>query len=88
MIVSDKVMAPQVVAHPGAQPTRRSLMDITESSASAHPSTEDHDTVEAHYACLERPCACLEGWVFVGYIDQHGEEMEASYRCRRCADSR
>ena len=44
----------------------------------------DDDTVEAHYACLERLCACLEGWVFVGYIDEHGEEREASYRCRRC----
>ena len=42
------------------------------------------DTVEAHYACLERMCACLEGWVFVGYIDEDGEEREASYRCRRC----
>jgi hypothetical protein len=51
-------------------------MDTTESSAPhAHPPTEDHDdTVEAHYACLERPCACLDGWVFVGYIDEYGEE--------------
>ena len=53
-------------------------MDTTESSAPhAHPSTEDYDdTVEAHYACLERPCACLEGWVFVCYIDENGEERE------------
>jgi hypothetical protein len=69
-------------------------MDTTESSASAHPSTDepphDHqdDTVEALYACLERLCACLEGWVFVGYIDEYGEEREASYHCRRCANSR
>jgi hypothetical protein len=50
-----------------------------------HPSTEDHDdTVEAHFSCLERPHACVEGWVFVGYIDEYGEEREASYRCRRC----
>ena len=65
-------------------------MDTTESSAPyAHPSTEDHDdTVEAHYACLERPCACIDGLVFVGYIEEHGEEREASYPCRRCADSR
>ena len=65
-------------------------MDTAESSAPyARPSTEDHDdTVEAHYACLERPCAWLEGWVFVGYIDDNGEERDASYRCRRCADSR
>jgi len=26
--------------------------------------------------------------VFVGYIDEHGEEREASYRCRRCADAK
>jgi hypothetical protein len=47
----------------------------------------DDDTVETHYACLERPCACIGGWVFVGYIDEDGEEREASYRCRRCAAS-
>jgi hypothetical protein len=58
-------------------------MANTESSApNAHPSTEDHDHQD------ERPHACLEGWVFVGYIDEYGEEREASYRCRRCADSR
>jgi hypothetical protein len=63
-------------------------MDTAESSAPhAHPSTDD-DTVEAHYACLERPCACIGGWVFVGYTDEYGEEREASYLCRRCADSR
>ena len=92
MGVSDKEMemAPQVVAHPGARPTRGSLMDTTESSAAhMHPYTEEQDdTVEAHYACLERPCACYSGWVFVGYIAEHGEEREASYPCRRCADSR
>ena len=43
------------------------------------------DTVEAHYASLERAHACIEGWVFVGYVDEHGEEREASYRCRRCS---
>jgi hypothetical protein len=65
-------------------------MDTTESSAAqAHPSTEEQDdTVEAHYACLERPCACLDGWVSVGYIDERDEERETSYQCRRCANSR
>jgi hypothetical protein len=66
-------------------------MDTAESSAPhAHPSVEDHDdTVEVHYASLERlrPCACTGGWVFVGYIDEDGEEREASYACRRCAAS-
>ena len=67
-------------------------MDTAESSAPcAHPSTEDRDdyTVEAHRSCLERlrPHACIDGWVFVGYVDEHGEEREASYACHRCADS-
>jgi len=56
----------------------------------AHPSTEeDDDTLEAHYSCLERlrPHACTDGWVFVGYIDEDGEEQDASYRCGRCATS-
>ena len=62
-------------------------MATQKSSAPAHPPTEDHDAVEAHYSGLERleaPHACYEGWVFVGYVDEHGEEREASYRCRRC----
>jgi hypothetical protein len=65
-------------------------VDTTESSAPhAHPSTQDHDdTVEVHYACLERPHACMGGWVFVGYIDEYGEEREVSYACRCCAESR
>ena len=66
-------------------------MDTRESSAPyAHPPTEDYDeTMEAHYSGLERlrPHACLEGWVFVGYIDEYGEERVASYACRRCAAS-
>ena len=65
-------------------------MDTAESSAPrALPPTEKHDeTVEAHYSGLERlrRHACIDGWVFVGYIDEHGEEREASYACRRCAD--
>jgi hypothetical protein len=95
MRASNKEMAPQVRTHPGTRPTERIgtlAVDSRESSAPyAHPSTEEHDdTVEAHYAGLERlrPHACIDGWVFVGYIDEHGEQREASYRCRRCADSR
>jgi len=67
-------------------------MATQKSSAPAHPSTKEHDdTVEAHYSSLERlerPHACIDGWVFVGYVDEHGEEREASYRCRRCDESR
>jgi hypothetical protein len=68
-------------------------VDTTESSAPhAHPSTEEQDdTVEAHYACLERPHACIDGWVFLGRVvesehDLDGEVVEYErVRCRRCA---
>ena len=66
-------------------------MDTEESSVPrACPCTEGYDdTLEAHYSGLERlrPCTCIDGWVFVGYIDEYGEEREASYACRHCEDS-
>jgi len=58
----------------------------------AHPSTEDHDdTVEAHYSALERlrPCACMNGTVFIGHwVEEDGEEVEVfeAVPCRRCVD--
>jgi hypothetical protein len=68
-------------------------MDTTESSAPhAHPSTEDHDdTLEAHYASLERPHACIDGWVTLGQIavdPETGEEVEeyVLYLCRKYAE--
>jgi hypothetical protein len=63
-------------------------MATQKSSAHAHPSIEDRDdTVAAHYSGLERPCACLEGWVFVSYEDEFGEERQMPYRCRHCTGS-
>jgi hypothetical protein len=78
------------VTHPGARPTERMQ---TVDTPRVHPHDHDDDTVEAHYACLERPCACNDGWVTIGQIavdPQTGEEAEefALYLCRRCADSR
>jgi len=94
MSMSDKEVAPQVLEHPGARTTRRHLMAIEKSSApQAHPSTDEHDdTVEAHYASLERPHACIDGWVFLGCIvesehDPDGEVVEYErVPCRRCAE--
>ena len=58
----------------------------------AHPSIQDHDhddTVEAHYASLERPHACYEGVVYVGHlvVGEDGEEVEVieAVPCGRCA---
>jgi len=59
------------------------------------PPTEGHDdTVEAHYASLERlqaPHACLAGTVYIGHLVEDpgtGEETEAfeALPCRRCAE--
>ena len=47
-----------------------------------HPETLAGDP----FSVAERPCACYGGWVFVGYIDEYGEERQASYRCQRCAE--
>jgi hypothetical protein len=60
-------------------------------SAASRPTD---DTIEAHYASLERgvPCGCLNGVVYIGHlvIGEDGEEVEVfeAVRCRRCADSR
>jgi hypothetical protein len=54
----------------------------------AHPPAEDHDdTVEAHYASLERPHACYAGVVYIGHlVEKDGEEVEVfeAVPCRRC----
>jgi hypothetical protein len=60
-------------------------VDTRESSASARPSTEDHDHQD------ERPHACMDGWVFLGRVveskhDLDGEVVEYErVPCRRCA---
>ena len=61
-----------------------------ESSATpAHPSTDE--TVEAHYAGLERlECAlCYDGLVYIGRLEitEEGEEVGVveAVPCRRCA---
>jgi hypothetical protein len=56
-------------------------MDATESSApNAQPSTEE----PSRHGQDERPHACIDGWVFVSYLDDNDVERVASYRCRRC----
>jgi len=48
------------------------------SAPHVHPTTtEDHDdTVEAHYASLERPHACADGVVYIG----HRVEVDATLK--------
>ena len=69
-------------------------MATTKSSASvanAHPSEDHDDTIEAHYASLERLHACTDGLVFLTYTvfdDAVGDEVEVieAVPCRRCAE--
>jgi hypothetical protein len=52
------------------------------------------ETIEAHYASLERgiPCSCHGGYHYIGHlmIGEDGEEVEVyeAVPCRGCADSR
>jgi hypothetical protein len=41
-----------------------------------HPHDHDHDAVEAQYACLERPCACMDGWVFLGRVVESEHDLD------------
>jgi hypothetical protein len=46
--------------------------------------------LEAHYSCPERPCTCIEGFIYVGHrvVGDDGEEVEVidAVPCPRCAD--
>jgi hypothetical protein len=78
--MSDKETAPRVSRQANtrrALTTEEAVIHEESSAPYAHSSTEGQD----------RPCACLEGWVFIGYEDEYGEEREASYPCRRCSET-
>jgi hypothetical protein len=67
-------------------------VDAKESSAPhAHTSSEDHDTLEAHYASLERAHTCYEGVVYIGHLVEDpgtGEEVEVLERVMNLGKSR
>ena len=51
------------------------------------------DTIEVHYASLERAvCSCYGGYHYIGHLleGEVGEEAEVieAVPCRRCSDSR
>jgi hypothetical protein len=86
-------MAPQESPLPEARPTERvQTVDSTDSSPSGHPSTDHDDTIEAHYASLERAWCCYGGYHYIGHMveGEDGEEVEVfeAVPCHRCADSR
>ena len=48
-----------------------------------------NDTIEAHYASLERgiPCYCYGSGVVVLTIEEDGQERDEAVPCRRCSES-
>jgi len=44
------------------------------------------DTIEAHYASLERgiPCYCFGGYVAI-MVEEDGQEHDEAVPCRRCS---
>ena len=58
--------------------------------SSASPAHHHDDTIEAHYASLERgiPCGCY--YCFGGYVtitvEEDGREFEEAVSCRRCSE--
>ena len=80
---------PAEFAAPEARTTKGCFMATQKSTAHpAHTPNEDHDdTVEAHYASLERPHACNDGWVYLG-VEENGIERTEAVSCRRCAEDR
>ena len=91
-------MAPQVMEHPGTRPTETEVtVDEHTISPAGDPFTcalQRDDTIEAHYASLERgiPCRCYGGYHYIGHMveGEDGEEVEVfeAVLCRRCSESR
>jgi hypothetical protein len=50
----------------------------------AHTEVWTEITLDAHYSGLERMCACLDGYVFVSYEGEDGEEYVECHACKRC----
>jgi hypothetical protein len=62
-------------------------VDTTNSSAHAHTTTTTAPATRAGdpfaYAG-DHPHACMDGWVFLGFEDEDGEEHIECVPCRRC----
>ena len=76
--------------HPGTRPTTTSrVKEVTVDTTSIDPADHD-DTLEAHYASLERgvPCYCYGGFHYIGHMveGEDGEEVEAfeAVPCKCC----
>jgi hypothetical protein len=86
-------MAPRECALPGTRPTERmATVDehtISPAGDSFTSAPQRDDTIEAHYASLERACGCYGGYHYIGHMvtGEDGEEVEVfeAVPCCRCA---
>jgi hypothetical protein len=65
-------MAPQVGEHLEARPTEREAFVDERSVVYGEVREQDH------------PHACWDGYVYLGYTDEAGEEQIEKLPCRRC----
>jgi hypothetical protein len=70
----EKEMAPQVVTHLEARPTERGLTVDERSVVYGEERGQDH------------PHCCWDGYVYLGYTDEDGEEQIEKLPCRLCVE--
>jgi hypothetical protein len=65
-------------------------VDTTRVPQPHHDDHDQDDTVEAHYASLERgiPCYCYGSGVVVLTYEEDGDEHDDVTPCKRCVASR
>ena len=85
-------MAPREWRLPGTRPTAEGMKTVDEHTISPAgdpfyaASCPDDDTIEAHYASLERDvsCYCYGSGVVVLTIEEDGQEHDEAVPCKRC----
>jgi hypothetical protein len=81
--VSEKEMAPQVLATPRDPAHRERVNTVDERILAQRAQYSPTDQGQEEHE--ERNCFyCLEGWVFLGSVGHDGEEIVEAIRCRRC----
>ena len=66
---------------------------ISAASTPFQASIKQDDTPNTRYASPERPHACVDGYIFVGYLVESAHDLDGEveeytrYRCKRCRRS-
>jgi hypothetical protein len=61
----------------------------TDSSAPAHTTTDPKTRAGDPFAYAgDKPHGCYDGWVFLGFEGEDGEEVIEAVPCKRCTQER